>query len=62
MIPYKCSLCHIYTLCTNRLAEVNKSIAAAKENTQNRIIQELPGCNWLEQKIKGDEGSHKRTR
>jgi len=33
---------------------------AAEENTQNRICQELPGCNWLEQKIKNGAGSDTR--
>ena len=39
------------------LAEKVKSIAIVEKNTQNRLSQELPGCNWLEQKIKSGEGS-----
>ena len=33
-----------------------------ENDTQSRIIQELPGCNWLEQKIRNHESSKNVTR
>ena len=50
-----------------KMVKLNSDIEAEKntqsnENTQKRIFQELPGCNWLEQKIKNGEGAQNSPR